>query len=108
MHAGVKSWIATAYGLAMTGFQAMPALHCRHRNDGMVPMPHYAGACTADIAITAFYSPNRRTKNAYSSDDSANFLSRPSSWILRVMVLRPMPNLVAASMRRPRVLVSAA
>jgi hypothetical protein len=29
--------------------------------------------------------------------------SRPSSWILRVMVLRPMPSRWAASMRRPRV-----
>ena len=33
--------------------------------------------------------------------------SRPSSWILRVMVLRPMPSFCAASMRRPRVLASA-
>jgi two-component system, NtrC family, nitrogen regulation response regulator GlnG len=31
----------------------------------------------------------------------------PSSWILRVMVLRPMPSFCAASMRRPRVISSA-
>jgi hypothetical protein len=33
--------------------------------------------------------------------------SRLSSWIFRVMVLRPMPSFWAASMRRPRVLASA-
>jgi len=35
------------------------------------------------------------------------FYSSPSSWILRVMVLRPMPSFWAASMRRPRVQFSA-
>ena len=33
--------------------------------------------------------------------------SMPSSWILRVMVLHPMPSFWAASMRRPRVISSA-
>ena len=35
------------------------------------------------------------------------YSSSPSSWILRVIVLRPMPSFCAASMRRPRVISSA-
>ena len=42
-----------------------------------------------------------------SREGGSRLHSSPSSWILRVMVLRPMPSFCAASMRRPRVLASA-
>ena len=49
--------------------------------------------------ITAAHPENQRPGQPSSS---------PSSWILRVMVLRPMPSFCAASMRRPPVYARAA
>ena len=51
-------------------------------------------------------APSGSARSASGSDRGAQS-SRPSSWILRVIVLRPMPSFCAASMRRPRVSASA-
>ena len=48
-----------------------------------------------------------RSNNGYCSVPESSLSSIPSSWILRVIVLLPMPRRLAASMRRPPVRASA-
>ncbi len=47
--------------------------------------------------------PPKRIDQAAFAGSSHESLPKPRSWILRVMVLRPMPSATAASIRRPPV-----
>ena len=63
-------------------------------------------ACAIDKAPAQERAP-QRPRAGGASNCADRGLLQASSWILRVMVLRPMPSFWAASMRRPRVLASA-